>query len=177
MPKMGSSVGSLPSLARMESQVVLTPHAIRRGFSLIELIIVVAIIGVLAAIAVPRMSRASVGAVDARLVADLAVMRSAIELYAAEHNGTFPTEAKFLEQMTTYTDIAGADNATKTGAYIYGPYLKAIPKLQIGAQKGLSAVADDTAGTTAWTYDETTGNIVANTGALTDAAGVLYTAY
>lgn len=150
---------------------------IRRGFSLIELIIVVAIIGVLAAIAVPRMSRASASAVDARLIADLAVMRSAIELYAAEHNGTFPTALKFAQQMTTYTDIDGNDNAAKSTSFIFGPYLKAVPVLQIGPQKGLSAVASDTAITTAWTYAPATGSIKANTGTLKDAADKLYTDY
>ena len=59
----------------------------------------------IAAIAVPRISRGAKGASDAALRGDLAVIRSAIDLYAAEHNGDFPTVGKFLEQLTTYTDI------------------------------------------------------------------------
>lgn len=156
----------------------MTIGRMNRAFSLIELIIVVAIIGLLAAIAVPRMSRASEGAVDARLKADLSVLRSAIELYAAEHNGKFPTIADWENQMVAeYSDIDGNTNAAKGGAFIYGPYLKATPALQVGPQKGLTAVKNATDATTAWTYDETTGDISANTGVLTDASGTLYTAY
>jgi len=149
-----------------------------RAFSLIELIIVVAIIGLLAAIAIPRMSRASQGAVDARLKADLAVMRNAIELYAAEHNGLFPTATDWENQMVEqYSDIDGITNTTKGGEFIYGPYLKATPVLQIGPNKGSAVVANDTNAGTAWTYDPTTGDISANTGSLTDDSDTLYSDY
>ncbi len=52
----------------------------KRAFSLIELVIVVVIIGIVAAIAIPRMSRGSEGAAESSLVADLSVMRKAIDL-------------------------------------------------------------------------------------------------
>ena len=55
-----------------------------RGFSLLELVIVVVIIGIIAAIAIPRMSRGSAGAADAALTGNLAVLRNAIDLFAAE---------------------------------------------------------------------------------------------
>ncbi len=61
----------------------------KRAFSLIELVIVVVIIGIVAAIAIPRMSRGSEGAAESSLVADLSVMRKAIDLYAVEHIGDF----------------------------------------------------------------------------------------
>ena len=59
----------------------------RGGFSLLEVVIVVAIIAILAAIGIPRMSRGSKGAGDSALSGDLAVLRNAIDLYAAEHGG------------------------------------------------------------------------------------------
>ena len=53
----------------------------QKGFSLIELLIVVVIIGIIAAIAIPRMSRGSAGAANSALSGNLAVLRSAIDLY------------------------------------------------------------------------------------------------
>ena len=149
----------------------------RRGFSLVELVIVIAILGVIAAIAVPRMSRGAKGAADTKLQADLSIMRSAVNMFAAEHDGTFPAVGTFTAQLTTYTDLVGTANATKTGAYIYGPYLEKIPTLRVGPETGLNTVGATAGAGTAWVYNATAGSIVCNTGALTDDRGVLYTAY
>ena len=149
-----------------------------RGFSLVELVIVVVIIAIIGAIAVPRMSRGSKGAADAALVANLAVMRNAIEMYAAEHNGLYPTLADIEAQLTTYTDIDGNDQATKDSTHIYGPYLRAIPKQTVGPEKGQTAFTA-TAGTAnnGWVYNASTGVVSANTTTQTDEAGTLYNAY
>jgi prepilin-type N-terminal cleavage/methylation domain-containing protein len=80
----------------------------RRAFSLIEVVIVVVIIGIIAAIAIPRMSRGSAGAANSALSGNLAVLRSAIDLYATEHNGSYPAVATVVAQLTTYTDHTGA---------------------------------------------------------------------
>ena len=66
----------------------------KSAFSLVELVIVIVIIGIIAAIAVPRISRGAKGATDSALKGDLTALRSAIDLYAAEHGGSFPTVAK-----------------------------------------------------------------------------------
>lgn len=148
----------------------------RRAFSMIELVIVVVIIGIIAAIAVPRMSRGAEGAKDSTLTANLTVLRNAIDLYQTEH-GAWPTTAKFVQQLTTYTDDSGSDSATKTGAFVYGPYIREIPALPVGANKGQSGVAAASAATIGWIYDPATGKIRANTTTETDAAGKLYSAY
>ncbi len=151
----------------------------RRAFSLIELVIVVVIIGIIGAIAIPRMSRGAAGAADSSLVADLAVLRSAIDLYKAEHGGTLPAFATFEAQMTTYTSDAGAANATKSSTYYLGPYLRELPTLKVGSNKGQSALVATQGGTTAgWVYDETTGAISANLpGTEVDVRGVQYNNY
>ncbi|MHC4422282.1 MAG: prepilin-type N-terminal cleavage/methylation domain-containing protein, partial [Planctomycetota bacterium] len=158
-------------------------YAVRRerAFSLIELVIVVVIIGIIAAIAIPRLSRGSEGAADAALIGDLAVMRGAIDLYVTEHQGLNPTLAEFESQMTEYSDLNGNTAAAKGGAFIYGPYLRAVPPLPVGAQRGLTALkvppADGSAGF-GWVYDAGPGTIVANTAAgETDDAGTPYNTY
>ncbi len=151
----------------------------RRAFSLIELVIVVVIIGIIGAIALPRMSRGAAGAADSALVADLAVMRNAIDLYQAEHGGTYPSFTNFVTQMTTYTDVNGTANATKDTTHYLGPYLRSIPELKVGSNKGKNALVATQGGTTAgWVYDETTGTISANLpDTEVDARGVQYNNY
>ncbi|HEY2587441.1 MAG TPA: prepilin-type N-terminal cleavage/methylation domain-containing protein [Tepidisphaeraceae bacterium] len=132
------------------------------AFTLIELVVVVVIIAIIAAIAIPKMSRGSAGAADAALSQDLSTIRSALELYQTEHGGTYPsaTDAPtFLNQLTEYTDASGAAQATKDTAHIYGPYIKSIPSLPVGTNKGLNTVTiSGPAGTGAfgWYYDGTT---------------------
>lgn len=135
----------------------------RRGFSLIELVIVVVILGIIGAIAIPRMSRGSEGASESALKANLQALRGAIDLYAAEHGGTFPATGTFDDQLLLYTDATGATSATKTGNFIYGPYLRSIPPLPVGANQGNNGVAAADGAGVGWIYDDATGSIVSNT--------------
>ncbi len=150
----------------------------RKAFSLIELVIVVVIIGIIAAIAIPRMSRGAAGAGDSALASNLATLRKAIDLYAAEHDGAYPLEAKFVEQLTQFTNAAGDSwQTTKDTTHIFGPYLRAIPVMNSGAQKGLSEVKAG-ANDGGWAYNETTGVISADAAATeADAAGKKYVDY
>ena len=61
-----------------------------RGFTLIELMLVVAIIGLLAAIAIPKMANLIDKAREAALKASLGTLRSAIAIYYADNEGFFP---------------------------------------------------------------------------------------
>jgi len=156
----------------------------RRGFSLLELVIVVVIIGIIAAIAIPRMSRGTAGAADSALTGDLAVLRNAIDLFAAEHGGKFPTLAKIENQLTQYTDDSNTSDpvAAKDATHIYGPYLRKIPALPVGANKGkttfTSTAPAATAADAGWYYNENTGEIKANCAdAETDDAGTKYSEY
>jgi len=147
------------------------------GFSLLELVIVVAIVAILGTIAIPRMSRGSAGANDSALKGDLAVLRNAIDLYSAEHGGAYPTVANIVNQLTQYTDDAGAAQAAKDGTHIYGPYVRKVPPLTVGARKNSTGIAAADAAGIGWIYTEATGDIRANTTTETDAAGTLYSSY
>jgi prepilin-type N-terminal cleavage/methylation domain-containing protein len=160
------------------------PRRNRSAFSLIELVIVVVIIGIIAAIAIPRMSRGAAGAGDSALTGDLAVMRKAIDLYAAEHGGAFPTATDILTQLTQYTDSGtGAGQAAKDATHIYGPYLQKIPTLPVGSSpnKGLNTILTTGlpgAATGGWLYTAATGTVQANTPDTDkDVAGNKYNGY
>lgn len=139
-----------------------------RGFSLLELVIVVVILGIIGAIAIPRLSRGSEGADDAKLKQDLAVLNKAVDLYAAEHNGEYPTAADGPAQLTQYTDIDGNVSATKTAPYIYGPYLREAPPAPSGPRKGERGMGLADAPGIGWIYNPAHGRIYLNRGVVVD---------
>lgn len=162
---------------------------VHRGFSLVELVIVVVIIGVIAAIAVPRISRGARGAGDAALRGSLAGLRNAIDMYAAEHGGTYPagaTQALIEEKLLKNTDAQG-NVGTTAGTHIFGPYLRSgFPAAPVGANKGkntIKIVTGDPVANAAseatgegWIYSTDTGKIVINSDD-TDENTVAYSAY
>ena len=148
------------------------------GFSLLELVIAVAIIAIIAAIGIPRLSRGTRGAADSALSGNLALLRNAIDIYAAEHMNTYPTAANITPQLTQYTDASGNTNATKSTTYIYGPYVRSIPPLPVGAKRGNTGIAAADANDVGWIYTESTGSIRANTTASEkDDSDKLYSSY
>ena len=149
-----------------------------KGFSLLEVVIVVAIIAILAAIGIPRMSRGSKGANDSAVSGNLAVLRNAIDLYSAEHGGSFPGAADIADQLTQYTNSSGGTNASKTATHIYGPYVRTIPPLPVGDRKGQTGIAAADANDVGWIYTAGSGTIRANTFAdEADDTGKLYSDY
>jgi prepilin-type N-terminal cleavage/methylation domain-containing protein len=136
---------------------------VRPGFTLIELVIVVVIVGIIAAIAIPRFTSAGASATDAAVAGDLEALRKAIEVYHGEHLGTYPTLTGITAQLTQYSDIQGNVSATRGGKYIYGPYLRAIPPLRVGPAAGATGIAAAPGPGVGWVYDQGTGKINAAT--------------
>lgn len=153
------------------------PRKRTRAFSLIELVIVVVIIGIIGAMAIPRMSRGSKGASENALRGNLAVLRNSIELYAAEHEGDYPTLLDFKPQLETYSDSIGGTSVSKTITFEFGPYIGAIPAASVGPSKGLTTIGGTPGPGIAWVYDELTGNIAIYGGGDVDSKGVLFSSY
>ncbi|MHC4742899.1 MAG: type II secretion system protein [Planctomycetota bacterium] len=125
----------------------------QKGFTLVEILIVVVILGILAAIVIPQFTEASTEAKTSSLCTDLQTMRSQIELYKIQHNDALPSGAAvgFELALTGQTDIFGAAGAD------YGPYIQKIPTNQFNDLDTveMDGVVGD--GTHGWNFNTTTG--------------------
>lgn len=134
-----------------------------RAFTLVELLIVVMILGILAAVVIPQFSDASTDARLSSLVTNLQTIRSQIELYRLQHDGLGPTNATgFPDQMTKKTDADGTVNPVGE----FGPYLQRIPRNPFSNSINVS---NGTPGPSkGWYYNGGTGEFRANDGGATD---------
>jgi prepilin-type N-terminal cleavage/methylation domain-containing protein len=148
---------------RKEPAEAARPNPGPSGFSLIEVVIVVVILAVIAAIAIPRISRGSQGSIDAALARDVQVLQKAIDLYAAEHNGAFPNGAMVGDQLTLYTDSSGVMSKSKSPPYNLGPYLRKVPPVPSGPNKGSAHISTAAGVGVGWIYDPAEGTILPNT--------------
>ena len=106
----------------------------KRGFTLVEILIVVIILGILAAIVIPQFTNASKDARRSSMTSQLQTLRSQIELFKLQHrdklpgfaaSGEFATSAEFWRHLTTKTD---ADGVASTANTAFGPYLQSPSK-------------------------------------------------
>lgn len=134
----------------------------RRGFTLVELLIVVVILAVLAAIVVPQFTRASEETRENSVKMNLFRIRTQIEIYK-EHHGQPPVSHEtFAAQMTRATNMAGDDANPGTSGYPFGPYLTTIPDNAFTSNNIITDADPDPEDMTAWYYDGATGAFHAN---------------
>ena len=128
----------------------------RYAFTLVELLIVVIILGILAAVVIPQFSDASTDARVSSLTTNLATIRGQLEFYKMQHNGNYPTDnTTFAAQMTAGTDILGAPGTQ------FGPYLQRVPNNPF---TNTNTVVGGSTGSDAWFYTGLTGVFLADDG-------------
>lgn len=166
---------------------------IKKGFTLVEILLVVTILGILAAIVVPTFQGNVATAKESASKSNLMAMRTQIELYKLQHNGYPPgyvsgagapiaTVPLQLIGTTTMTGQA-SPSTVPSDPFLYGPYLKNIPEnpynglssiAYVAAATAFSAAVDGTS--SGWLYKKETAEIKLNrTG--TDSEGVAYYNY
>lgn len=141
----------------------------RSAFTLIEVLIVVIIMAVLAATIIPQFTTSTKDAKESSLKFNMHTLRSQIELYKAQHNGSYPTvTSKSLPQLTSRTNAAGATGTDAT-SYPFGPYVDQIPNNPMDSKSAVTSVSLSGAKPTAvsgtdggWQYDPNTGAIWPN---------------
>jgi general secretion pathway protein G len=138
-------------------------HA-NRGFTLVELMIVISLLGILAALVVPQFSSNAAEARESALGTNLATVRKQIELYRYHHQGQLPaaegeTGDDFIRRMTTKTDAEGNPGGS------FGPYFQRMPpnpyNNRATVRIGGAAAGADTDG---WRFDPQTGQLEADHG-------------
>ncbi len=115
----------------------------RAGFTLVEILIVVVILGILAAIVVPQFTNASNEAVKGALESQLQTINSQMELYRVRNNGAYPA-------------IGTGTGAASWGPLVGGEYLKEAPVNGYTGQStvtsGIAAANADRASTNGWAF-------------------------
>jgi general secretion pathway protein G len=160
-----------------------------KGFTLVELLIVVIILAILAAVVFPQFSSSTNDAKAAALQSNLTNLRSAIEFYYQEH-GEYPganiatgatcgtgaavaagaanSAEALIAQLTRFTDDDGLACTGKDATFRYGPYIKGdLPANPEGTTNAVVVVSAGvlgltSAGTGGWRYDAVTGEFISD---------------
>lgn len=141
---------------------------VAKGFTLVEILIVVVILGILAAIVVPQFTNAANDARQGNVATQGSTLQNQLELFAAQNNGVYPTVAQL--------NADPADGSTDGwSVMVDGNFIKEAPTNPFGglslvtASAAANAAAADAEanagdGTQGWYYNPATGVIRASGG-------------
>jgi len=119
----------------------------KTGFTLVEILIVVIILGILAAIVIPQFTSASESAKESNLKSDLLTLRNQCELYRVQHGDNYPWEMDSATAETVVTQLTVKTNSagdTSGSDLKFGPYLDKMPtNLFVKDAGGAGAAAAD----------------------------------
>jgi general secretion pathway protein G len=143
------------------------------AFTLIEILIVVVILGILAAIVIPHFSNASTLARENTMKDELRYLRTQVIVFKAQHadqspgykeGAIDPTGGAFVEQLTQYTNEACDTVATADTTHPFGPYLSQMPANPVNGKSDVLVTTDDPKtkiyGAHGWIYNPQTLEIV-----------------
>jgi general secretion pathway protein G len=140
-----------------------------RGFTLVEILIVVIILGILAAIVIPQFTNASNDARNSSVQSTLQTMRSQIELFKIQHADTPPAATALTIVMPGKTNPTDTTQVAATGTL--GPYLQTFP---VNPINGFNTVVNAAGTAAGWVYTVTGTQY---TVAATDTAGTTSLSY
>ena len=130
----------------------------RKGFTLVEILIVVIILGILAAVVIPQFTEASNDARAAALDSDLQTVRSQIELWKIQHLDAIPGNIDGVTMQDQLTEKTAQDG-TLNAAGAFGPYLQSFP---VNPYTNTNTVGAATLAGQGWIYDKATGEFTAD---------------
>src|SRR4051812_19145428 len=130
----------------------------KRGFTLIEILIVVIILGILAAIVIPQFSSASSDARKSNVQTTVQTLRSQIALYKLQHQDKLPDLVTNWNPLITKTDAAGVLYSSSSTSGPFGPYMQDTP---VNSLNSLSTVGNGVAASSTsvgFVYDYAAGD-------------------
>lgn len=138
-----------------------------QGFTLVEVLIVVVIMAVLAAVVIPQFGASTDDARKSTTEFNLSTMRSLIQTYRGQHGGALPVINGSQTLPDTLTNKTKPDGTVDATNGVYGPYLLEFPDNSFSGSNAVKIIANDpaaagdvTAGNTGgWLYNSTTGGI------------------
>jgi len=164
-----------------------------RAFTLVEILVVVVLLGILAAIVIPAIANSSISAKQSALATDLQLLRRFVLVYKCQHKEVAPgypggditgapIEQAFIDQATLASNSSGQTAPIGTPGFNRGPYVMKIPVnpmngksdvQMLGDGDNFPADADDSHG---WIYKAATSEIRADSSGA-DSSGKRYYDY